>query len=109
MELTNGRVKIGFALEGASGLILSGRILVFAEPSYYKIILHKIPIEEPMWTISEIRYTSNVACEQALMHCGMSNDEAAMEESTNKASRCTDSLRSLTCLWRLRLCSCRSA
>lgn len=39
MELTNGQVNITFALEGESGFILSGRIVGFAEPSYYKIII----------------------------------------------------------------------
>ena len=31
MEVTNGQVKISFALEGESGFILSGRITGFAE------------------------------------------------------------------------------
>lgn len=34
MELTNGRVKTSFALDGDSGLILSGRIIVIIGPTY---------------------------------------------------------------------------
>ena len=45
MELTDGRVQVTFALEGESGLIMSGRMIGVAEPSYFKIIT-EIPIEE---------------------------------------------------------------
>ena len=49
MELTNGRVQVTFALEGESGLIMSGRIIGVAEPSYFKIKA-EISIEESVWT-----------------------------------------------------------
>ena len=45
MELTDGRVQVTFALEGESGLIMSGRMIGVEEKSYFKIIT-EIPIEE---------------------------------------------------------------
>ena len=35
MELTDGRVQVTFALEGESGLILSGRMIGVAVSSYF--------------------------------------------------------------------------